>query len=180
MKPVVWFRGILVYEISSLLVPQRIVFNLATSAVCFRSSQLFAVALMWRNTWITRHSIKPIISLSMWIRNSLFFPLYPLCWFPVATQYSAVLSVRGELLCGLNESVDGSSGSAQWSSVCEICCEGIHMLSIQKVSLWLHGLKACCQATRHREHPQMVYLISKVQPVQQLCLLYWFTLLLEP
>lgn len=98
------------------LVLWRIVLNLVTIAIaiCFRSSQVFDVAMMWQNRWITRHAMKLITSLSMCLEYS---SPYPLCWCPVGTQYSAILSVRGELLCGLNESVQDGSGSAQWSSV---------------------------------------------------------------
>lgn len=63
----------------------------------------------------------------------LLFKIAPTTAFTVEQCFYLFFS---KLLCGLNEYTEGSSsGTAQWSSVCEICCEGIHMLSIQKVSL---------------------------------------------
>lgn len=132
---------------------------------------------MW-NRKIIKHAMKPITSLSMCIRNGLWNGLH---FFLVSSGNSVFCYFVSE----------------RWIAVCsQWVCWGQLQLSTVKLCvwdlLWRHSYaqysesfsltpwtKACCQATRRRKHPQMVYLISTAQPVQQLCPLNWFILLLE-
>lgn len=144
---------------------------------CFKCSQLFAGAMMWWSRCITRYAMEPITRLSMWTRKSA-------CVFPSIS--SVLVSSGNSVFCYFV--------SERWIAVwSEWVCWGQLGLSTVELCvwdlLWRHSYaqysesfslttwtKAFCQATRRRKHPQMVYLISTAQPVQQPCPLCGFTL----
>lgn len=134
-----------------------------------------------KNRQITRHAMKLTTSLSMCLNT--------LCEIVFSFIPAALVFSGNSVFCSL--------ATERWIAVwSEWVCSGQLQPSTVELCvwdlLWMHSYsqysesfyatpraKACCQATRHRKHPQMIYLISTAKPVQQLCPLYWFTLLLE-
>lgn len=101
--------------------------------------------------------LKPITSSGNCMRNCLFFPRYApswghvFCFFFLAPSPS-LFPELGDLLCVLNESVEGSSGATQWSSVWDLLRRHSYAQYSQSFSL-TRRTKACCQATRLQEIP---------------------------
>lgn len=158
----------------------------------------YGLFVLWRFVWnlttiarlgnsqVTRYALKHLTNISCFqklcalntvCRRSCFSPFYSVLVSSGNSVFCCAVSEKWIPVC-----YEWVCSGQLWLSIVElcvkICCEGIHILGIQKKFV-SNSTDQSLLPSNTAQETWMISLMSTAQPVQQLCPRCWFTLLLE-